>query len=583
MTLRSKFFYIVVFLMTIFVTQLFLTWLAYRFAETKARIADNRYQSYQVAEEFRYASASLTNFSRAYSTTRNPEFLNQYNAILDWQAGDIPRPDNFPLFPGVQKSQLDIMADLGFSEAELKIMDEALELSDELALYEIQVMESIDQGEIVAGPATPMPNEELETFVLRVLYDRSYREFENQIEQKVRQFFQQLDQRTSQAVRNAETALATVSAASFFLQLFNIVVMVLFFVYISRFVLGNMIATVSTLQYLAKNFRTIHSLIVQKLARGDWTARFDCVLDETIKKNAVEASRRSDEIGEQWKAIVTLEETYTEVGDALNQVISHVGTTLREINISSGLIVSKANESVGVSQSLSNGSQASAASLEQISASMGEINSQTKTNAESAANASDLAQKTSLAANDGQAAMGRLNRAMEQITKNSNEVQRVIRVIDDIAFQTNLLALNAAVEAARAGHHGKGFAVVAEEVRNLASRSAKAASETSDLITESGKEIEQGGEIATHTAEVLNTMVEQIKQTSDLVASIAVASNEQAQGVSQVTVGLQQIDTVTQQNTASAGESATAANEISVMASTLQRLVSQFTLQQNAK
>ncbi|MDR0327972.1 MAG: methyl-accepting chemotaxis protein, partial [Planctomycetaceae bacterium] len=165
-----------------------------------------------------------------------------------------------------------------------------------------------------------------------------------------------------------------------------------------------------------------------------------------------------------------------------------------------------------------------------------------------------------------------------RITHNSSEIQRVIKVIDDIAFQTNLLALNAAVEAARAGQHGKGFAVVAEEVRNLASRSAQAAKETSELIEKSGHEIERGGGVAAHTAGVLDTIVDQIKQTSDLVSGIAIASNEQAQGVNQVTIGLQQIDAVTQQNTASAEESASAANEMSTMAANLQRLVSQFKL-----
>jgi methyl-accepting chemotaxis protein len=171
-----------------------------------------------------------------------------------------------------------------------------------------------------------------------------------------------------------------------------------------------------------------------------------------------------------------------------------------------------------------------------------------------------------------------MTEAMTQITMNSNEIQEVITVIDGIAFQTNLLALNAAVEAARAGQHGKGFAVVAEEVRSLAARSAKAAKETSELIAKSGLEIARGGEVAARTADVLNAIVEQIQQTTELVANIATASHKQAQGVNQVSIGLTQIDAVTQQNTASAEEAASATSEMSAMAANLQKLVAQFKL-----
>ena len=279
-----------------------------------------------------------------------------------------------------------------------------------------------------------------------------------------------------------------------------------------------------------------------------------------------------------WKTEVHIRGELDAMNQDLSSMLDQVNHALNEINESVKQVTTGAGEVSSASTTLSSGAQESAASLEQITASMSEISSQTKQNAENATQARDLAQKATQAAGEGQSAMQQMTGAMDRITTNSNEIQRVIKVIDDIAFQTNLLALNAAVEAARAGQHGKGFAVVAEEVRNLAARSAKAAQETSELIAKSGQEIEKGGEVASHTAEVLDTIVQQIKETTDLVAGIAVASNEQAQGVGQVTVGLQQIDAVTQQNTAAAEESASAANEMSGMATNLQGLVGRFKL-----
>ncbi|MDR2115469.1 MAG: methyl-accepting chemotaxis protein, partial [Planctomycetaceae bacterium] len=286
--------------------------------------------------------------------------------------------------------------------------------------------------------------------------------------------------------------------------------------------------------------------------------------------------------GGDWRITVKEKSPLDTMNLNLSKMLDQVNLTLSEINDAVKQVATGAGEVSSAAQTLSSGAQESAASLEEITASMSEISSQTKANAQSSTEARDLAQKASHAASEGQQAMLKMTSAMDRITKNSTEIQRVIKVIDDIAFQTNLLALNAAVEAARAGVHGKGFAVVAEEVRNLAARSAKAAKETTDLIQTSGQEINRGGEVANHTSEVLNTIVEQIKQTTDLVAGIAIASNEQAQGVAQVTVGLEQIDAVTQQNTAAAEESASAANEMSSMASNLQQLVAKFQLRKSA-
>ena len=264
------------------------------------------------------------------------------------------------------------------------------------------------------------------------------------------------------------------------------------------------------------------------------------------------------------------------IGTALKQTTDDLNRLVGEISGATDQIAAGASQVADTSQALSQGATEQAAAVEEINSSMVELGAQTKSNAENASLANRLAGDTREAAENGEEKMQDMMAAMIEISEAGQSINKIIKVIDEIAFQTNLLALNAAVEAARAGRHGKGFAVVAEEVRNLAARSATAAKETAELIEGSVRKTENGSVIARGTAEALLEIVGSVAKVTDLVGEIAAASSEQAQGIAQVNQGLGQIDQVTQQNTASAEEGAAASEELSAQAAHLKDLVGRF-------
>jgi len=236
-------------------------------------------------------------------------------------------------------------------------------------------------------------------------------------------------------------------------------------------------------------------------------------------------------------------------------------------------VASAAGEVSSASQSLAEGATEQAAGLQETSSSLEEMASMTKQNADNAQQANSLASEARKSAGTGTEAMSRMNTAIQQIQKSSDETANIIKVIDEIAFQTNLLALNAAVEAARAGEAGKGFAVVAEEVRNLAMRSAEAAKNTANMIQESVKNSKNGVGIAAEVTKVLEEIVRNVGKATDLVSEIAAASQEQAQGIDQVNTAVAQMDKVTQQNAANAEESASASEQLTAQAESMNDMV----------
>ena len=254
---------------------------------------------------------------------------------------------------------------------------------------------------------------------------------------------------------------------------------------------------------------------------------------------------------------------------------------LRQINTSAKQVSSASNQVSSSAQNLSQGAVEQASSVQELAARIGEIAGQVKDTADSARDVREQTHHAGEGVSVCNHQMQELMDAMEKIHSSSDEIGKIIKTIEDIAFQTNILALNAAVEAARAGTAGKGFAVVADEVRNLASKSAEASQNTSLLIMHSTEAVQTGTEIARHTAGTLSDVVNNIQSMVSSIDQISAVSNEQSEAVQQVNDGISQIASVVQSNSATAEESAAASEELSAEAANLKQLVDQFTLSKN--
>lgn len=271
---------------------------------------------------------------------------------------------------------------------------------------------------------------------------------------------------------------------------------------------------------------------------------------------------------------------YSSILQSIQQMNTKLSQTMAEINMSANQVYGGSDQVASGAQALSQGATEQASSVEELAATINDINHQVQDTAENARKARDYAVNAGEEVNQCNTQMAQMVESMEKISSASTEIGKIIKNIEDIAFQTNILALNAAVEAARAGTAGKGFAVVADEVRSLADKSGEAAKNTTSLIENAIDAVNGGTEIAGETATSLKHVVESVGTTGNLIEKISEAATQQSTSLEQITLGIDQIASVVQTNSATAEQSAAASEELSGQSQMLKELVGHFRITQ---
>ncbi|TBO34192.1 chemotaxis protein [Aquabacterium lacunae] len=268
----------------------------------------------------------------------------------------------------------------------------------------------------------------------------------------------------------------------------------------------------------------------------------------------------------------------SKAGQRLQDALAHITEAMQEVHRAAEAIRQASSTIQQGNSDLQMRTEQAASSIQETAAAVEEIAGTIKSSAESARQANGVALKASEVATEGGDAVNRVVDTMSGIQNSSRKITDIIGVIDGIAFQTNILALNAAVEAARAGEQGRGFAVVAGEVRTLAQRSAEAAREIKQLITDSVEQVDTGSQLVGSTGETIGQVVQQVRQVTDLISHISTSSSEQNDGIGQINQAINRLDATTQQNAALVEQTSAVAHGLQQMSDELHHAVSQFRL-----
>ena len=517
---------------------------------------ENLYDLTMDAEKLGTASKYLTQEARAYVSTGETQHKDNYFREVNTDKN--------------REAAVYAAEEIGMSAEEEKLITDIFALSGELAVLEENAFALAEAGDNEAGTA--------------ILYGDEYEAGIAQVTAMVNEFEESVIARQQHSVDAQANFIGIMNVIAYVAAAIAVTALTTLIFYVKRDMVVPVVKLSESMVALAGGDlnndlgmepdtseigRTVDVMLQLQKFQKDVIGDMAYLLGEMANGNFDIRTRIGDAAyaGDYKELLMSIRE----MNRTLSETLSNINVAVEQVDMGS-------NQVADGSQALAQGTTEQASAIQQLSAALVELTNHVQQNAENAREGSGMSAEAGQGVNESNKDMQKLMQAMGEIETSANEINKIIKTIDDIAFQTNILALNAAVEAARAGAAGKGFAVVADEVRNLAAKSAEAAKNTTELIESTVHAVNNGTRIANETAQALDNVVQKASVVNVKIQEIASVCEEQANAIQEINVGIDQISSVVQTNSATAEESAAASEELSSQANMVKDLVGQFRL-----